>query len=113
MVNGGYPSLIAGLLQLAHLGLVAVLAAPHDGEGRVAQHTVEPEFYFRPLVARLFAVRIVRDEGVAEKDFGLPVVLDQEVSLTDGVVRRGKLLAVKGKKVFDALLFLRRGGAVE
>ena len=58
-------------------------------------------------------MRVVRDKRVAEEDLGLLVVLDEEVGLTDSVVRRGKLLAVDGEEFFDALLFLRRGGAVE
>ena len=108
-----HAGLVAGLLQLARLGLVAVLAAPGDAEGRIAEHAVEAPFGFRPLVARLLAVRVVRDERVAEVDFGLPVVLDEEVGLADGVVGRGEFLAVDGDEFLDALPFRRCGGAVE
>ena len=41
------------------------------------------------------------------------VVLDEEVGLTDGVVRRGKLLPVDGDVFLHPRLFLRRVGAVQ
>ena len=113
VVHARHPGLVAGLLQLARFRLVAVLAAPGHAEGRIAEHEVEAELGLRQLVARLLAVRVVRDERVAEVHLGLLVVLDQQVGLADGVVRRRKLLAVDGDEFFDALLFLRRGGAVE
>ena len=70
-------------------------------------------FDFGKLVARLLAVRVVRDERVAEMHLGLLVVLDEQVGLADGVVRRGKLLPVDGDELLDVVLLLRRGGAVE
>ena len=51
------------------------------------------------LVARLLAVRVVRDERVAEVDLGLLVVLDEQVGLADGVVGGRKLLAVDGDDI--------------
>ena len=44
VVHARHPGLIAGLLQLARLGFVTVLAAPGDAEGRVAQHAVKAVF---------------------------------------------------------------------
>ena len=37
VVHARHPGLIAGLLQLARLGFVAVLAAPGHAEGRIAK----------------------------------------------------------------------------
>ena len=114
VVHARHAGLVAGLLQFPGFLLVAVLAAPGDAEGRIAEHEVEAEFGFGKLVARLFAVRLVGDERVAEKDLGLLVVLDEQVGLTDGVVGRGKLLPVDGDELLDACLALpvwRRGRA--
>ncbi|TKS59444.1 MAG: hypothetical protein EWM72_02254 [Nitrospira sp.] len=113
VVNSGHSSLIAGLLQLAGLGFVAVLAAPHDAEGWIAQHAVEAVFGLGPLVARFFAVRVMRDERVAEKDFCLPIVLDEQVGLTDGVVRGGKFLPVDGDEFLDVVSLCGCRGPVQ
>ena len=52
VVHARHAGLVAGLLQFAGFLLVAVLAAPGDAEGRIAEHEVEAEFGFRKLVAR-------------------------------------------------------------
>ena len=77
------------------------------------EHEVEAEFRLGQLVARLLAVRVVRDERVAEMNLGLLVVLDQQVGLADGVVGGRQLLPVDGDELLDVRLLLRRGGAVE
>ena len=46
-------------------------------------------------------------------DRGLLVVLDQQVGLTNGIVGRGKLLAMHGHELLDTLLLLGRVCAVE
>jgi hypothetical protein len=69
---------------------------------------VEAPFGLRPLVARLAAVRLVRDQRVAEVDGGLPVVLDQQVGLADGVVGGRQLLPVNGDVLLDVAPFRRR-----
>ena len=43
VVHARHPRLVAGFLQLARFLLVAVLAAPGDAEGRIAEHEVEAE----------------------------------------------------------------------
>src|SRR6266540_2357450 len=46
LVHAGHAGLVASFIQFARLGLVAVLAAPSDAEGRIAQHTMEAPFEF-------------------------------------------------------------------
>ena len=105
VVDARHAGLVAGLLQFPGFLLVAVLAAPGDAEGRIAEHEIEAEFAFGKLVARLPAVRVVGDERVAQEDLGLPVVLDQEIGLADGVVGGRQFLAVDGDELLDVLAF--------
>jgi hypothetical protein len=55
----------------------------------------------------------MRDERVAEMDGGLPVVFDEEVGLTHGVVRGGKLLPMNGDVFLHPLLFFGCVGALQ
>ncbi len=44
------------------------------------------------------------DERITEKDPGLPVTLDQQIGLADGVVGGRELLAVNGNEFFNPFL---------
>ena len=113
VIHARHPGAVAGQFQLARFLLVAVLPAPGDAERRIAQHPVEVPLRLRPLVTRLLAVLIVRDERIAEVDGRLPVVFNEEVGLTDGVVRGGKFLPVNGDVFLHPRLFLRRVGTLQ
>ena len=52
VVHARYSGLIAGLLELADLGFVAVLAAPSHAERRVGEHEIEAELRLGEPIAR-------------------------------------------------------------
>lgn len=113
VVGARHAGLVAGLFELPGFGFVAILAAPGDAKGGIGEHVIKLELGFGELVAGFAAVGVVGDEGVAEVDFGLPVVFDEQVGLADGVVGGGEFLSVDGDEFFDDGAVFGGGGAVE